>query len=101
MFVGDITTVDERRAQSHCWQVFVEPFSIAGVSRKMHWVVHTGSSATQGTLFFDVAHHRRQQPKAFCWKASEPALARQGQHLQVVLQTLRDRLGYDALQGHR
>ena len=101
MFVGDITTVDEKDVPDH--DVLLagfpcQPFSIAGVSKKNALGrPHGFECATQGTLFFDVARIiAAKQPKAFLLENVKNLLSHdKGNTFKVVLQTLRDELGYD------
>ncbi|OGI39815.1 MAG: DNA (cytosine-5-)-methyltransferase, partial [Candidatus Muproteobacteria bacterium RBG_16_62_13] len=101
MFVGDITTVDEKDVPNH--DVLLagfpcQPFSIAGVSKKNALGrPHGFECTTQGTLFFDVARIiAAKQPKAFLLENVKNLLSHdKGNTFKVVLQTLRDELGYD------
>jgi DNA (cytosine-5)-methyltransferase 1 len=101
IFVGDITQVDESDVPDH--DVLLagfpcQPFSIAGVSKKNALGrPHGFECATQGTLFFDVARIiAAKQPKAFLLENVKNLLSHdKGNTFKVVLQTLRDELGYD------
>ena len=101
IFVGDITQVDENDVPDH--DVLLagfpcQPFSIAGVSKKNALGrPHGFECATQGTLFFDVARIiAAKQPKAFLLENVKNLLSHdKGNTFKVVLQTLRDELGYD------
>lgn len=101
MFAGDITTVDEKDVPDH--DVLLagfpcQPFSIAGVSKKNALGrPHGFECTTQGTLFFDVARIiAAKQPKAFLLENVKNLLSHdKGNTFKVVLQTLRDELGYD------
>ncbi|MDN7684191.1 DNA (cytosine-5-)-methyltransferase [Burkholderia cenocepacia] len=75
-----------------------QPFSIAGVSKKNSLGrPHGFECTTQGTLFFDVARiiaHKR--PKAFLLENVKNLLSHdKGNTFRVILETLRDELGYD------
>ena len=100
-FVGDITTVDEKDIPSHdvlCAGFPCQPFSIAGVSKKNALGrPHGFACATQGTLFFDVARIiAERRPKAFLLENVKNLLSHdKGNTFRVILQTLRDELGYD------
>jgi len=101
VFVGDITSVDENDVPNH--DVLLagfpcQPFSIAGVSKKNALGrPHGFECATQGTLFFDVARIiAAKQPKAFLLENVKNLLSHdKGNTFKVILQTLRDELGYD------
>lgn len=100
-FVGDITEIDEQDAPDH--DVLLagfpcQPFSIAGVSKKNALGrPHGFECATQGTLFFDVARIIAQKrPKAFLLENVKNLLSHdKGNTFNVILQTLRDELGYE------
>jgi DNA (cytosine-5)-methyltransferase 1 len=100
-FVGDITAVDENDVSDH--DVLLagfpcQPFSIAGVSKKNALGrPHGFECTTQGTLFFDVARIiAAKQPKAFLLENVKNLLSHdKGNTFKVILQTLRDELGYD------
>ena len=100
-FVGDITAVDATDIPDH--DVLLagfpcQPFSIAGVSKKNALGrPHGFECATQGTLFFDVARIiASKQPKAFLLENVKNLLSHdKGNTFKVILQTLRDELGYD------
>ena len=100
-FVGDITTVDEKDIPSHdvlCAGFPCQPFSIAGVSKKNALGrPHGFACATQGTLFFDVARIiAERRPKAFLLENVKNLLSHdKGNTFRVILQTLREELGYD------
>lgn len=101
VFVGDITCVDEKDVPNH--DVLLagfpcQPFSIAGVSKKNALGrPHGFECATQGTLFFDVARIiAAKQPKAFLLENVKNLLSHdKGNTFKVILQTLRNELGYD------
>jgi len=100
-FVGDITLVREEDIPDH--DVLLagfpcQPFSIAGVSKKNSLgKPHGFECTTQGTLFFDVARiiaHKR--PAAFLLENVKNLLSHdKGNTFKVILQTLRDELGYE------
>jgi len=100
LFVGDITQIDENDVPNH--DVLLagfpcQPFSIAGVSKKNALGrPHGFECATQGTLFFDVARIiAAKQPKAFLLENVKNLLSHdKGNTFKVILQTLRDELGY-------
>jgi len=101
MFVGDITEIDEKDIPDH--DVLLagfpcQPFSIAGVSKKNALGrPHGFECTTQGTLFFDVARIiAEKQPKAFLLENVKNLLSHdKGNTFKVILQTLRDELGYE------
>jgi len=75
-----------------------QPFSIAGVSKKNSLGrPHGFECTTQGTLFFDVARIiAAKRPKAFLLENVKNLLSHdRGNTFRVILQTLRDELGYD------
>jgi len=100
IFVGDITQIDENDVPNH--DVLLagfpcQPFSIAGVSSKNALGrPHGFECATQGTLFFDVARIiASKRPKAFLLENVKNLLSHdKGNTFKVILQTLRDELGY-------
>lgn len=100
-FVGDITTIDENDIPDH--EVLLagfpcQPFSIAGVSKKNALGrPHGFECTTQGTLFFDVARIiAEKKPKAFLLENVKNLLSHdKGNTFKVILQTLRDELGYE------
>ncbi len=101
IFAGDITEIDERDIPEH--DVLLagfpcQPFSIAGVSKKNALGrPHGFECTTQGTLFFDVARIiAEKQPKAFLLENVKNLLSHdKGNTFKVILQTLRDELGYE------
>ena len=101
IFVGDITQIDENDVPDH--DVLLagfpcQPFSIAGVSKKNALGrPHGFECATQGTLFFDVARIiAAKRPKAFLLENVKNLLSHdKGNTFKVILQTLRNELGYD------
>ena len=100
-FVGDITTIDEKDIPDH--EVLLagfpcQPFSIAGVSKKNALGrPHGFECTTQGTLFFDVARIiAEKKPKAFLLENVKNLLSHdKGNTFKVILQTLREELGYE------
>ncbi len=101
VFVGDITEVDEKDIPDH--EILLagfpcQPFSIAGVSKKNALGrPHGFECTTQGTLFFDVARIiAEKQPKAFLLENVKNLLSHdKGNTFKVIIQTLRDELGYE------
>lgn len=74
-----------------------QPFSIAGVSKKNALGrPHGFECTTQGTLFFDVARIiATKRPKAFLLENVKNLLSHdKGNTFKVILQTLKDELGY-------
>jgi len=101
VFAGDITAVDAEDIPEH--DVLLagfpcQPFSIAGVSKKNALGrPHGFKCTTQGTLFFDVARViATKRPKAFLLENVKNLLSHdKGNTFRVILQTLRNELGYD------
>ncbi len=101
VFIGDITEVDEKDIPDH--EILLagfpcQPFSIAGVSKKNALGrPHGFECTTQGTLFFDVARIiAEKQPKAFLLENVKNLLSHdKGNTFKVIIQTLRDELGYE------
>ncbi|MEO9365085.1 MAG: DNA (cytosine-5-)-methyltransferase [Nitrososphaera sp.] len=100
-FVGDIVPFPAESVPDH--DVLLagfpcQPFSIAGVSKKNSLGrPHGFECTTQGTLFFDVARIiAAKRPKAFLLENVKNLLSHdRGNTFRVILQTLRDELGYD------
>ena len=100
-FVGDIVPVSTEDVPDH--DVLLagfpcQPFSIAGVSKKNSLGrPHGFECTTQGTLFFDVARIiAAKRPKAFLLENVKNLLSHdRGNTFRVIMQTLRDDLGYD------
>lgn len=100
-FVGDIVPFPAEEVPDH--DVLLagfpcQPFSIAGVSKKNSLGrPHGFECTTQGTLFFDVARIiAAKRPKAFLLENVKNLLSHdKGNTFRVILQTLRDELGYD------
>jgi len=100
-FAGDITQLHANDIPDH--DVLLagfpcQPFSIAGVSKKNALgKPHGFECTTQGTLFFDVARmisHKR--PRAFLLENVKNLLSHdKGNTFKVILQILRDELGYE------
>ncbi len=101
VFVGDITEADEKDIHDHDILLAgfpCQPFSIAGVSKKNALGrPHGFECTTQGTLFFDVARIiAEKQPKAFLLENVKNLLSHdKGNTFRVIVQTLRDELGYE------
>lgn len=99
--VGDIVPYDANDIPDH--DVLLagfpcQPFSIAGVSKKNALGrPHGFECTTQGTLFFDVARIiATKRPKAFVLENVKNLLSHdKGNTFRVILQTLKDELGYD------
>jgi len=75
-----------------------QPFSIAGVSKKNSLGrAHGFECTTQGTLFFDVARIiAAKRPQAFLLENVKNLLSHdKGRTFAVILQTLREELGYE------
>ena len=100
-FAGDITVVPAADVPDH--DVLLagfpcQPFSIAGVSKKNALGrPHGFECATQGTLFFDVARIiAEKRPAAFLLENVKNLVSHDhGRTFDVILQVLRDELGYD------
>lgn len=100
-FVGDIVPFPAEDVPDH--DVLLggfpcQPFSIAGVSKKNSLGrPHGFECTTQGTLFFDVARMiSTKRPAAFLLENVKNLLSHdKGNTFEVILQTLRDELGYD------
>jgi len=99
--VGDIVPFDTKDIPEH--DVLLagfpcQPFSIAGVSKKNALGrPHGFECTTQGTLFFDVARIiAEKQPKAFLLENVKNLVSHdKGNTFRIILQVLRDELGYD------
>lgn len=100
-FVGDIVPFPAEDVPDH--DVLLagfpcQPFSIAGVSKKNSLGrPHGFECTTQGTLFFDVARIiATKRPAAFLLENVKNLLSHdKGNTFAVILQTLRDELGYE------
>lgn len=100
-FIGDIVPFPAEDVPDH--DILLggfpcQPFSIAGVSKKNSLGrPHGFECTTQGTLFFDVARIiATKKPKAFLLENVKNLLSHdKGNTFDVILQTLRDELGYD------
>ncbi len=98
---GDITKIDAGSVPDH--HVLVggfpcQPFSIAGVSKKNSLGrAHGFADKTQGTLFFDVARIlAEKRPAAFLLENVKNLVSHdKGNTFRVILETLRDELGYE------
>ena len=99
--VGDITKFEAKEIPDH--DVLLagfpcQPFSIAGVSKKNALGrPHGFECTTQGTLFFDVARIiATKRPKAFLLEnVKNLASHDKGNTFRVILETLKEELGYD------
>ena len=99
-FIGDIVPFPAEQVPDH--DVLLggfpcQPFSIAGVSKKNSLGrPHGFECTTQGTLFFDVARIiATKRPKAFLLENVKNLLSHdKGRTFDVILQTLRNELGY-------
>jgi DNA (cytosine-5)-methyltransferase 1 len=97
---GDITQISTREIPDH--DILLggfpcQPFSIAGVSKKNSLgLAHGFEDATQGTLFFDVARIiAEKRPKMFLLENVKNLQSHdKGRTFDVVMQTLRNQLGY-------
>jgi len=100
-FIGDITAFAADDVPDH--DVLLagfpcQPFSIAGVSKKNALGrPHGFADVTQGTLFFDVARIlAEKRPAAFLLENVKNLLSHdRGRTFQVILDTLRNELGYE------
>lgn len=100
-FIGDIVTQPAELVPDH--DVLLagfpcQPFSIAGVSKKLSLGRDHGfADETQGTLFFDVARILNQKrPAAFMLENVKNLISHdKGNTFRVILSTLRDELGYE------
>ena len=100
-FIGDIVPFEEDDVPEH--DVLLagfpcQPFSIAGVSKKNSLGrPHGFECTTQGTLFFDVARIiSAKKPKAFLLENVKNLVSHDGGNtFKVIIETLRDELGYD------
>ena len=100
-FVGDIVPLPAHEVPDH--EVLLagfpcQPFSIAGVSKKNSLGrAHGFECTTQGTLFFDVARIiAAKRPRAFLLENVKNLLSHdKGRTFAVILQTLREELGYE------
>ncbi len=99
--VGDITKIDEHDVPKHDILLAgfpCQPFSIAGVSKKNALgCPHGFECTTQGTLFFDVARIiAKTKPKAFLLENVKNLISHdKGNTFRVILQILREELGYE------
>jgi DNA (cytosine-5)-methyltransferase 1 len=97
---GDITTVPPCEIPDH--DVLVggfpcQPFSLAGVSKKNSLgKAHGFEDPTQGTLFFDIVQIlKEKRPRAFLLENVKHLQRHdKGNTFKVILQKLRDELGY-------
>ncbi|WP_269459495.1 DNA (cytosine-5-)-methyltransferase [Candidatus Promineifilum breve] len=97
---GDITRLDVEAIPTH--DVLLagfpcQPFSIAGVSKKNALgMPHGFECETQGTLFFDIERIiEYHKPSAFLLENVKNLTSHdKGRTFRVIVQTLRDKLGY-------
>lgn len=100
-FIGDIVPYPAEDIPDH--DVLLagfpcQPFSIAGVSKKNALGrPHGFECTTQGTLFFDVARIiAAKRPKAFLLENVKNLVSHDGGNtFRVIIETLRDELGYN------
>jgi len=100
-FVGDIVPFEASDVPDH--DVLLagfpcQPFSIAGVSKKISLGrAHGFEDLTQGTLFFDVARIIAQKrPAAFLLENVKNLVGHdKGNTFRIILKTLREELGYE------
>lgn len=98
--VGDIVPYPAKEIPDHDILLAgfpCQPFSIAGVSKKNALGrPHGFECTTQGTLFFDVARIiAEKRPRAFLLENVKNLLSHdKGNTFKVILQTLREELGY-------
>ena len=98
--VGDIRKVEPASIPDHDILVAgfpCQPFSLAGVSKKNSLGrAHGFKDPTQGTLFFDLKRIiAAKRPKAFLLENVKNLRSHdKGQTFRVIMQTLRDELGY-------
>jgi len=96
---GDITKINEKFIPDHDLLLAgfpCQPFSIAGVSKKISLgKKHGFLDETQGTLFFDIARIlKEKKPKAFMLENVKNLVAHnKGRTFEVIYNTL-DELGY-------
>jgi len=101
VFVADIRTFHEQDVPDHDILLAgfpCQPFSLAGVSvRNALGRPHGFRCTTHGTLFFDVARIlSAKRPSAFILENVKNLVSHdRGNTFRVILQTLRDELGYD------
>ncbi len=98
---GDITTIDPESIPEHDILVAgfpCQPFSLAGVSKKNSLGrLHGFKDPTQGTLFFNIKSIiEAQKPRAFLLENVKHLVRHDsGLTFGIIMNTLRDRLGYD------
>jgi DNA (cytosine-5)-methyltransferase 1 len=96
---GDITKINEKKIPDHDILLAgfpCQPFSIAGVSKKISLgKKHGFLDETQGTLFFDIARILKEKmPKAFMLENVKNLVAHdKGRTFEVIYNTL-DEMGY-------
>ncbi len=100
-FAGDISTYPAKDIPDHELLLAgfpCQPFSIAGVSKSNSLGrPHGFECKTQGTLFFDVARIiAEKRPEAFLLENVKNLVSHdKGNTFRVILETLRDELGYE------
>jgi len=98
---GDITKINSDGIPDHDLLLAgfpCQPFSIAGVSKKTSLGrMHGFADEAQGTLFFDVARIiQKKRPRAFVLENVKNLVSHDnGNTFRVILNILRDELGYD------
>lgn len=101
LVIGDIVPFPEQEVPEH--DVLLagfpcQPFSISGVSKRNSLgTPHGFQCTTQGTLFFDVARIiAEKRPKAFFLENVKNLVSHdRGNTFRVIIETLRDELGYE------
>ena len=102
---GDITEIGEHDIPDHDILVAgfpCQPFSIAGVSSKNYLKrPHGFEDKTQGTLFFDICRIiNAKKPRAFLLENVKNLKSHdKGNTFKVILNALREELGYDVHHG--
>jgi DNA (cytosine-5)-methyltransferase 1 len=97
---GDITKIPAEDIPDHDLLLAgfpCQPFSIAGVSKKISLGrAHGFACDTQGTLFFDVARIlAEKRPKAFLLENVKNLVSHdKGRTFAIIMRTLREELGY-------
>lgn len=100
MPAGDITQIKENSIPKHdilCGGFPCQPFSIAGVSKKLSLgKAHGFADEAQGNLFFDIARIlKNKRPKAFILENVKNLKSHdRGRTFQIINETL-DALGYE------
>ncbi len=97
---GDITTVEPKQIPDHdilCAGFPCQPFSLAGVSKKLSLGRATGfDDVRQGNLFFDLARIiATKQPQAFLLENVKNLKSHdKGRTFEIIHRTLTEELGY-------